>query len=104
MMNYSEFCAARGLKDHSDTKNELVLGGQEDLLCTCTTDTDDDPNCWCQYWNENTDAQGRPLGTAWEYLNLLAKEYALAARDALGIAVAFTILYAALWAAFGGTP
>lgn len=39
-----------------------------------------------------------------EHLNQLAREYARAARDALGIAVAFVIVYAALWAAFGGTP
>lgn len=56
-MTYSEFCASKGLKDYSDTNNELVRGGQEDLLCTCIVDGDE--NCWCKYWNdsqEETDA------------------------------------------------
>jgi hypothetical protein len=53
MMTYSEFCASRGLKDYSQTTNALVLGGQEDLLCTCKEDGDE--NCYCKYVNDATE-------------------------------------------------
>jgi len=49
-MTRKEFCESRGLPYHSGDGNELVEGGQMDLLCTCNGDGDKE-NCYCAYEN-----------------------------------------------------